>query len=162
MHCNPFIFNIWHDCVLLCVHVCVLIRVYMRCTPTYRHILLTCPLNKSKSTVPLTLEFRLGFSLSMAQSFAENADSFRNCVLLGDAQHFCFGFNRWYLHWHNWAQTDIIALEFWFTIFGFMGYLASRVWKTLFCNLWRIAIGWFELVGLNLASQYSSVLISSW
>ncbi len=41
LHCNPLIFNIWHVCVLLRVPVCVISRVYARCGPTYRRILLT-------------------------------------------------------------------------------------------------------------------------
>ncbi len=46
LHCNPFSFNIWHVCVLLRVSVCVISRVYRRCAPAYRSILLTCSLNK--------------------------------------------------------------------------------------------------------------------
>ena len=28
LHCNPFILNIWHVCVLLCIPVCLISRVY--------------------------------------------------------------------------------------------------------------------------------------
>ena len=31
LHCNPFILNIWHVCVLLCVPVCLISEVYADC-----------------------------------------------------------------------------------------------------------------------------------
>ena len=47
LHCNPFIFNIWH--------VCVTSRVYVRCAPAYRRIL-TRSLNNKTNIAPLTLD----------------------------------------------------------------------------------------------------------
>ncbi len=63
LHCNPFIFYIWHVCVL-----CVISRVCSLCGATYRRILLTRSLkNKQKNTV----DFRSGFSWAMAQSISD-------------------------------------------------------------------------------------------
>jgi len=63
LHCNPFIFNIWHVCVLQRVPVCFISRVYACCAPAYRHILLMHFLNNKKN-------FAAGFSRSMAQSIS--------------------------------------------------------------------------------------------
>lgn len=46
LHCSSFIFNIWHVCALLCVHLFVISSVYACCSPAYRHTLLTCSLTK--------------------------------------------------------------------------------------------------------------------
>ncbi len=57
LHCNPFIFNICHVCVLLRIPMCITSRVYIRCVPTYRRILLTRPLNSKKKYC--TIDFSL-------------------------------------------------------------------------------------------------------
>ncbi len=48
LYCNPVIFYIWNVCLLLRIPVCVLSRVYVRCGPTYRHMLLTRSLNNKE------------------------------------------------------------------------------------------------------------------